>query len=550
MLKLAWMRTIGLSALSLGYLLTCTLLTCTLCNASAQEPLRLGPGKVKSKAPINSKSSDLANSLPAPKQSQAAPEASAKPLEVTPLPGQSIAQAWDALFTAQRQKAMDPTFQASIRAKVRTSVVKQDFAAIREIISSALRNDAAQPWMYEALALAMEADWASEKEIERAILSSVDISRDFDSALTTAAYLSAIKLDRAAFKLFQEVSTQDPLRSEPYLQALQSAQNLKDPAAIQWCCLGILKQAWPSDQSNVELHARRVAEANLRELKKQGAVKQADLFKAQIAAATQRDVRVTIRWTGDADVDLSVLDPSGEVCSYRNPATSGGLIQGDAFARSTTNPPRDGYTETFYCPEAFSGEYQVMLKRAWGEVAGGKVNVEVITHYGGKNELIDARMLPLGAEGTLVKFTLVEGRRTQSLPQARSSVATNRQIEVARHVLAQRVSSGGGSQSEQSYYSGNAPLAVDPLGRLAFPIARGAVGFRPQLTTLQDGPTLFAGPAVVSADRRFVRMSLSPQFQTIGDVQTFNFATGDVGNGNGTGNTGGGAGGAGGGAGT
>jgi hypothetical protein len=59
--------------------------------------------------------------------------------------------------------------------------------------------------------------------------------------------------------------------------------------------------------------------------------------------------------------------------------------------------------------------------------------------------------------------------------------------------------------------------------------------------------------AVISADRRYVRISPSPFFSSIGNVQTFNFATGGsstqpggVGGGTGTGTgTGGGFGGGG-----
>lgn len=509
-------------------------------NANAQDALRLGPGKSKKKeavkAPLATEPSEITKT------------ATIAPVEVTPAPGESIEDAWNSLFLAKRGHGPDAEFQAGVRAKIRRLLAKEDFEQIRFVISAALRNDAAKPWMYEALALALEASKAPEKELERVLLSSVDVSRDVDSALTTAAYLAAIHLDRSALRLFEDVASQDPLRQEPYLQGLRCAQNLKDPAAIQWCCLGILKQAWPTDQKEVEQHARRVAEANLVELEKAGKKALVNAFKSELAAALARDVRVRIWWTGDADVDLSVLEPTGEVCSYRNPnTTGGGLIQGDVFSRSSVTSPRDGYSETFLCSEGFTGEYQVFLKRVWGEVTGGKVNVEVITHYGAKDEEVISKQLPLGKDGTLVQFKLANGRRSESLPEARASFAAGRQTQVARHVLAQQFSGSGSESAAQAYNEGNKVMFTDPFGRLAFPLARGGVGFRPQLTNLQDGPQLTAGPAVVSADRRFVRMTLSPVFQTIGEVQTFNFASGSVGNGNGSGNTNTGGGGAGGG---
>lgn len=513
----------------------------------SQSELRLGPGKTKKNE--TPKSSATAASPRTQTDTQPTVSKATAPIEITPKTGQSAAEAWDLLFADRHDKPKDASFEAGVRAKVRQLVAKKDFQQIQELISAALKHDAMQPWMYEALALALEASKASEKEIERVVLSAVDVSRDAESALTAAGYLASIKLDRAALRLFQDVASQNPLRTEPYLQGLKCAENLKDPVAIRWCCLGILKQAWPSEQKEVEQYARRVAEATISQLRKTGVESEANAFEAELNKALARDIRIRVWWTGDADIDLSVLEPTGEVCSYRNPRTSGGgVILGDTFSRSTVAAPRDGFSETFLCPEGFTGQYQVLLKRVWGEVAGGKVNVEVITHYGSKDEKAMTREVPVAKDGTVFDFPLVGGRRTEALAEARATTATNRQIEVARHVLAQQIPSGSsGSSSSQAYYSGNTPLVIDPLGRLALPFNRGAVGFRPQLTTLRDGPMLFAGPAVVSADRRFVRMTLSPSFNTIGEVQTFNFATGSVGNGNGSGNTPGTGGGQGGG---
>lgn len=50
------------------------------------------------------------------------------------------------------------------------------------------------------------------------------------------------------------------------------------------------------------------------------------------------------------------------------------------------------------------------------------------------------------------------------------------------------------------------------------------------------------GNAVISADRRYVRVGMQPFFSRVADVQTFNFATG-AGGGAGAGGVGGGLGG-------
>jgi hypothetical protein len=70
------------------------------------------------------------------------------------------------------------------------------------------------------------------------------------------------------------------------------------------------------------------------------------------------------------------------------------------------------------------------------------------------------------------------------------------------------------------------------------------VGFTPVVTVLSEGATLSA-MAIISADRRYVRITTVPVFTTITDVFTFSF----INSGNPTGNPGLGGGGNAGGAG-
>ena len=51
----------------------------------------------------------------------------------------------------------------------------------------------------------------------------------------------------------------------------------------------------------------------------------------------------------------------------------------------------------------------------------------------------------------------------------------------------------------------------------------GAVGYQPIIQVLPEGAQMGA-IGVISADRRYVRISTAPTFSTIGDVQTFTFA--------------------------
>ena len=75
------------------------------------------------------------------------------------------------------------------------------------------------------------------------------------------------------------------------------------------------------------------------------------------------------------------------------------------------------------------------------------------------------------------------------------------------------------NQTQQNYVASLTPL-----------VGAGAVAFTPQISQLPDGVSLNVTP-VVSADRRYVRLSLAPQFTAVTDLQTVTFPGAAVGGG-------------------
>lgn len=68
--------------------------------------------------------------------------------------------------------------------------------------------------------------------------------------------------------------------------------------------------------------------------------------------------------------------------------------------------------------------------------------------------------------------------------------------------------------------------SLRPFVTALIPIASGFnIGFQPIITTIADGTTMTVR-AVVSADRRYVRLSVLPQFNNLTDVFTFSFISG------------------------
>ena len=114
-----------------------------------------------------------------------------------------------------------------------------------------------------------------------------------------------------------------------------------------------------------------------------------------------------------------------------------------------------------------------------------------------------------------------------------------------RAILAQQMGQFNNSGAAQNFGAMQRLFGDNGLGFFG----RGAVGYRPVIITLPEGAN-FSTTAVISADRRYVRVSPAPTFSLVSEVSTFNFVTGagttQGGGAGGGGGFGGGAGGGGG----
>ena len=144
----------------------------------------------------------------------------------------------------------------------------------------------------------------------------------------------------------------------------------------------------------------------------------------------------------------------------------------------------------------------------------------------------------------VIAFNLKDGRRKEPIAEQQVANVVDAQLAVNRQILAQQLT---GAIDPQTLSSLAQSRSGNGTGVLGLPIiGGGAVGYQPIIIWLSSGAML-AGPnggvtAVVSADRRYVRISASPVFSGIAKVDTFNMATGQTGTQSQTpgGNTGGG----------
>jgi hypothetical protein len=118
------------------------------------------------------------------------------------------------------------------------------------------------------------------------------------------------------------------------------------------------------------------------------------------------DVQVTLRWEGEADLDLAVVDPAGEKVWFGSPQSgSGGILDVDANGNceGVSSP-----VENIYWPkgEAPPGEYSVLVTYFQACEHTGPVDYEVtITLDGDVMDVISAQMTAAVEEHPVITFT-------------------------------------------------------------------------------------------------------------------------------------------------
>ncbi len=427
---------------------------------------------------------------------------------------------WEEYFSKNEPQ---PT---AVRDAVRSLVKQQKFDHVIALINSALRHHQGQPWMYEGLALALDAAGRPKAEIERAVMSAVDFVDNSADLMYVGAYLSRIGLHERALQIYRQAAALDPIRPEPYMLGLQAARAANDIDGLKWASVGILSQAWPQQEASVWQAGLGISKEVLDKLRTEKRIKEADAFLAQLDEAVRRDCVAVVTWTGDADVDVMVEEPSGTVCSLRNPRTTGGgVLLGDDI-RQAGRDSFGGRSAAYVCPKGFDGTYRLLVRRVWGNVTAGKVNVEVITHCNTADAVDVRKKIALDKDEALVVFDLKGGRRTEPLREQQVANAVGGQMVLNRQILAQQLATTTDPAALAAMANARSGGSSSGSNNGAYPyFGGGAVGYQPVITVLPQGAN-FSVTAVVSADRRYVRITSAPFFSGISQVNTFNMTTG------------------------
>ena len=455
--------------------------------------------------------------------------------------GDTELDAWSDYFENNRPAP------ARVRETVRQLMKNKETDQTTGLILGAIQHGQTRPWMYEALVLALQIGEKPEEEIARALSSAVDLSYDKNDVMIAAKYMIDSGLERRAISLLKQVVGFETNNPEAFVMALDAARKVNDVEGLKWATLGIFNQAWPTHREVVK-RAILASSGLAIELEKQNRTEELKQYMQERDEALYRDCIIKVSWTGDADIDLYVEEPGGTICSRKNQRTSaGGIMMGDAYS---AGPDASGELSEYYVlPRGFSGDYRVAVRKVWGDVTANKVTVSLYQHYRTDKQISKQRQINLAENGSMVLFTLNDGRRKSSLEAHAIETMAEKELFVGRNALAKQFAAGRSREAAADYYGSREDSDPQGVGGAVvndeqlddFVLLPRSAGYRPEITQLFEGAQTSA--SATTADRLHVLVNTSPFFSQITEVVNFN----SLGNADTAGGAGGGLGGGGGG---
>ena len=260
----------------------------------------------------------------------------------------------------------------------------REFEHAAELLRANLRAGVVvQPWVHEALAIALAGSGAAAEEIERARLSCVDLEPGNAQAYIRAARaLSELGRHEQAAQMCRRAAQLDADNPEIYSNALVYAERAAeanpnfrvDSDLVGWASVQLLRRDWPVDSEQYQTQARTRFESLSKRLEAQQRQDEVRKLREVLAREQARDLVVELTWQGAAELDLRVDEPINTICSVTQRQTpNGGVL--------IPNPP--GQTKEVYTvAEGFSGTYTITVDTIWGRPVGGRATVKVTQHQG------------------------------------------------------------------------------------------------------------------------------------------------------------------------
>jgi tetratricopeptide (TPR) repeat protein len=395
--------------------------------------------------------------------------------------------------------------------------MNQEWEHAAEFLKANLRQGiVVKPWVYEALALALREAGGSPEEVERAEVSAADLQPQNAQSFQHAAHAMAdLKRYDRAVAFSRQAALLQPGAPLSYSEALIYAELAHDSQAMEWAAGSLLKQDWPYHNDELQKKAVQKLESLARALEKDRHKDEAERLLDRVHQERQRDLVIKMSYQGEADLDLKVKGPCGIVCSALNRQTVGGAILiGDALAEMSQ--------ETYLVAQAFPGDYEVTVERIWGQPQGNRAQLKIIRHQGTPQQEEELVMVDLKANHP-IKVRLKEGRRTETAYVApQSALQTEEPMPMPESTgtvlnelrkLADPEITGVTRGIRGGVYSSGTPRATPAPTKAPVASKNDRLLFQNRVEQVMGHGVDLTAQAVLSADRRSIRLSMTPMFE-------------------------------------
>jgi hypothetical protein len=288
-------------------------------------------------------------------------------------------------------------------------------AVLRGYLTHHAKN--AEPWMYEALAIAIKANKGKDADVKQALGYAADLaerSRNPNHLVSAADMLFMYGYYDRVGALLDQAAEKVPHRAEPQLMSIKLAEKTKDPERMAASVDRLLSLGWPGNDEQVRRDARKAVDGLARTLREDGRGSEADTLMARLEKSEARDLFVRMTWVGDAGLSLAVEEPLGTTAQY--PASPRTVFGGSIVKEGYGTHPESVYV----CPRGFDGPYTIRVVTLYNnpKKPALEARLEVITHEGTPQEHRETRTLRLtpkqGPEPVVVRLS--GGQRKTVLP--------------------------------------------------------------------------------------------------------------------------------------
>jgi hypothetical protein len=298
------------------------------------------------------------------------------------------------------------------------------------------RGRNAEPWMYEALAMAIEMNQGRPEDIKTALGFAADLAQGTSKIRGTHNPNDLVSVaDKLFLKgytdrvgaLLDEAAEKVPHRSEPLVMSINLARQTKDPKRMASAIDRLLSLGWPGSDDYFRQESQKQADELAKALREDGRVEEADTLLASLPASMARDVFVRLTWNGDAGYELVVEEPLGAKAEFVSPRT----VFGGAFIKSTLGPNGEAI---YVCPRGFDGDYTIRVLPVYSDAAkpATRITVEAITHEGTDHEHKETFDRTPDSLDAPIVVKLEGGRRTKVLPFVNPAAAIAPALEQSR----------------------------------------------------------------------------------------------------------------------